>query len=284
LSAAAGSAVRLASFGWFPGREALYFSTYVETSEYPVPNDDLHIVEGGGQGAYQWLAPGQGGRLSFSPDGRLLAVSNRAWIDVLDLAGGSRIRAVEFPAIANYESGYLPQMVWAPDSSGFKAVVPPAAENGVNLGPAQFLYVFPNGTVATLASFALLPLYETLPLLSPDGTYIIYAALSDQGKAVFLMDSSGATRPYSEISDEVRIYGWAPDSKHFLYGVGVPPRITLGDVGATGIEFPQIEPSTLSWIEFGKFIIIESNSMVFRDINGTSIIIDSQVSDFEFIR
>jgi hypothetical protein len=202
----------------------------------------------------------------------------------LDLPGGSRIRAVEFPAIANYESGYLPQVVWAPDSSGFKTVVPPAAENGVNLGPARFLYVFPNGTVASLATFDLLPLYETLPVLSPDGTYILYAALADQGKAVFLMDSSGATRPYSEISNAVKVYGWAPDSKHFLYGIGDPPQITLGDVGAVGVDFPQTDPLRLSWLEFGTFITFEGGDMVLYDLNGASAVVDSSVSEFEIIR
>jgi len=277
-------AIWLDSFGWFPTRDTVYFSTWRESGEYPLPNYDLHLIEYANPSPYLWLSPGQGGRLTFSPDGKTLVVSSRTSIDILDLAASTRITAHSYPAIANYETGYLPQVEWAPDSSGFKTVIPPDAENGINLGPAQFLYIFPSGIVARLASFELVPLYEALPSLSPDGAYVIYAARADQGKALYLMDSSGATRAYSEASEAVSVYGWAPDSKHFVYGSGNPLRFFLGSVEAPPIEFPVTNPETLQWIDARKFAMLESQGLFIRDLDGASMVIDAPVNEFEIIR
>jgi dipeptidyl aminopeptidase/acylaminoacyl peptidase len=276
-------AVRLDTFGWFPGRDTVYFSTWTESGEYPLPNDDLHLIEYATPSPHPWLSPGQGGRLTFSPDGSTLVISSRTSIDVLDLAAGTRTTAHSYPGIANYETGYLPQVVWSPDSSGFKTVIPPDADNGVNLGPAQFLYIFPNGTVARLASFELAPLYETLPSISPDGGYVIYAARADQGKALYLMDSSGAARAYSAVSEAVKVYGWTPDAKHFVYGLGNPPRAFLGSVDAAAVDFPGMSPESVVWVDAQKFLALEEQSLVLKDLGGARMELASPVSKFEIV-
>ena len=272
------------SFGWFPGRETVYFSTWTESGEYPLPRYDLHLVEFNNPAPYAWLAAGQGGRLAFAPDGLKLTLSSHTSIDVLDLAAGTRLTVHSFPEIANYETGYLPQVIWSPDSSGFKTVVPPDAEDGVNLGPAQFLFIFPNGTVARLASFDLVPLYETLPAISPDGTYVIYAARSGGGSALYLMDSSGATRAYSEEDQQVRMYGWAPDARHFVYGLGNPARIFLGSVGSPAVDFPGTSPESVQWVDAAQFAALEDGSLVIRWLDGARVQLDTQVSRFELFR
>jgi hypothetical protein len=273
----------LDDFGWFPGRDGLYFSTFIDAGEYPPPRYDVHLIENGSP--FQWLAPGQGGRLTFSPDGKTLVISSYTSIDILDLASGGRVNAVTYPSIANYETGYLPQVVWSPDSSGFKTVIPPAADNGVNLGPAQFLYIFPTGTVARLASFDLVPLYHTLPAISPDGAYVIFAVQAGPGEAgLHLMDSSGAARMYSEASTSVRVYGWAPDSKHFLYALDNPPRVFLGSVDAAGVPFPASNPDSVEWIDAQRYIVVEADSLVLNELGGPSLVIDNPVSAVEISR
>ncbi len=282
LSASAGEPARLESFGWFPGRNVLYFSTYIEAGEYPLLNYDLHLAE---KMPYRWLEPGQGGRLAFSPDGQLLAISSREWIDVLDLKTNARQRVVDYPGIANYETDYLPQVVWSPDSSGFKTVIPPAAENGVNLGPALFLYVFPTGTVARLASFDLVPLYEGLPVLSPDGAYILYSAYVEPGHAALhLMDSSGAVRIYSDAGQRVTIFGWAPDAVTFLYGVVPAGGSWLGSVSAPAKPFPFAAPDTVQWLDSGHFLAIENGTLIIYWLDGRNRPIDASVTQAQILR
>jgi hypothetical protein len=74
ISVNSGRRTLLDSFGWYPGGNLIFFSTFQDEGEYSLPNYDLHLVEIGNPAPYQWLAQGQGGRLFFSPDGRYLAM------------------------------------------------------------------------------------------------------------------------------------------------------------------------------------------------------------------
>jgi hypothetical protein len=282
VSATSGKRTMLDTFGWFPGGGRIFFSTFQDEGEYPPPNNDLHLIEILNPAPYQWLAPGQGGRLSFSPDGKYLAIASREWVDILELGSGYRFRALEYPGIANYETGFLPEVVWSPDSSGFKTVIPPDAEDGFNLGPAQFYFVFPNGTVASLASFELVPLYLAIPHLSPDGAYILFVSFNAQDKQTLqLMDSSGAYRAYSEAAGNVIVYGWAGDSKHFLYGLGLPPQNYLGSVSSGPVATGLSNPESVKWIDPEYAVTIEDKALTLYKVDGTMQVLDYPVRQFE---
>lgn len=283
--AAQGAPVILQAFGWFPGRQALYFSTARDAGGYTLPNQDLHLVEPGSAGPAPWMEPGAGGRPAFAPDGNLLAVASREWIDVLDLAAGTRTRPLSFPALANFDTGYLPQVVWMPDSSGFKTVVPPSAAGGANPGPAEFLFIFPGGAVGRLASFELLPLDRAQPLLSPDGAYLLYAAESAPGDAaLYLMDSSGAARAYSQPAAGVSILGWAPDSKRFAYALGTERAAYLGAVDGAPQALPPPAVSALAWLEGASFLALQDGSLWYYESPGAAgVALDSAVTQFALL-
>ena len=165
-----------------------------------------------------------GGALWFSPNGTLLAVSTRDHIAVIELTSLSSDTVVTYPAIPG---GYYPEIVWSPDAFGFKTVIPPQTETG----QAELLFVFTDGTRARLAKFVMLPLTESAPVISPDGGYVIYGAKTNEGNdSLYLMDSSGAARPYGEPGISVRALGWLPDSKRFVYSLGKPSRSFIGNV------------------------------------------------------
>lgn len=212
--------------------------------------------------------------LWFAPNGSLLAVSTSDHIDVIDINAPSLNTVVTYPAVPD---GYYPEVVWSPDSSGFKTVIPSQG------GQAELLFVFPNGTVASLAKFTLLPLSESLSYISPDGGYVIYVAKSGDGKeSLYLMDSSGATKPYGEEAANVRVLGWLPDAKHFAYAFEDAPRAFLGDVAGNPQEISLAGYQVVRWVDEEQFLGLQGGSLYLGDIHSRKILIDAQVSTFDF--
>lgn len=220
----------------------------------------------------------EGGALWFSPDGSSIALSTQDHIDVVTLADDTTTTVVKYPALPD---GYYPQVVWSPDALGFKTVIPSQTESG----QAEMLFVFTSGTVASLAKFAMLPLSESLPHISPDGGYIIYAAkLGEEVQSLYLMDSSGATRPYGEPAEHIRAYGWLPDSKHFVYGNVTTSQAFLGSVDGVPAGLAVTFPPLVRWTDAEHFIALENGNLMLGDMSGASISIDSGVQNFDIVQ
>jgi Tol biopolymer transport system component len=183
---------------------------------------------------------------------------------------------VTYPAIPH---GYYPEVVWAPDAFGFKMVIPPQTETG----QGELLFVFPDGTLASLAKFALVSPAESLPRISPDGGYVIYVAKMGTGKeSLYLMDSSGATKPYGEPGERLRTYGWLPDAKHFVYRQESPARTFLGNVTGMPKEIVLENYQMIRWVDAERFLAIQDGKLYLGDMNGAKTGIDTDVSDFDF--
>lgn len=219
----------------------------------------------------------EGSALWFSPDGSLLAVSTKDHIDVINLDDVTSVTVATYPTLPD---GYYPEVVWSPDALGFKTVIPPQTESG----QAELLFVFTNGVVASLAKFSMVPLSESLPYISPDGGYIIYVAKLGEGKeSLYLMDSSGATKPYGEPASNVRTYGWLPDSKRFAYGDEISLRTFSGNVGNAPTELAVMFPLSVRWVDADHYVALENGDLELGSLNGTNTPIDSAVLDFDIV-
>ncbi len=221
--------------------------------------------------------PGDSGSLYFAPDGSWLTVSTPDHIAVLDLNTGSNTTALTYPAIP----GFVPQVVWAADSYGFKTVIPTGAEGGA----AQLHYVFPDGNVANLGSLDLAPLSESWPLISPDGGYVIYATRhGEDRRSLMLMDASGATRPYGEPAARIRAAGWYPDSKRFMYASeGADGNILFtGSVDGQPQMGAPFDPSLGRWVDAGRYLLLENATLSLGDLGGGKWPIASGVQAYTF--
>jgi len=221
----------------------------------------------------------KGGALWFAPNGSLLAVSTADHIDVIDLVNATSSTLVTYPAIPN---GYYPEIVWAPDSAGFKTVIPASSEKG----QAEFLFVLANGTKASLAKLSMVPLSESVPFISPDGGYVIFVEkLGDGKESLYLMDSSGAAKPYGEPAESIRAYGWLPDSKHFAYVWENQKQtpILIGVVtGEPPMEMVEKGYEIMRWLDAERFLTTQDDNLYLGDINGGKSLIAEGVSDFDF--
>ena len=210
-----------------------------------------------------------GGVLSFAPNGNLLAVSTRDHIDIIDLTSITKTTMLTYSAIPD---GYFPEVVWNPDSTGFKTVIPASNENE----NAEMLFVFTNGTVASLAKFEMFG----FPYLSPDGGYAIYVSeMGEDRKSLYLMDSSGATRPYGKAEDTVSGYGWFTDAKRFLYESGF--KMFIGNVGSEPVEVNLTVKGKIIWVNDMTYIALQDDILGLGDLQGANTILDSGVSDFD---
>ncbi len=221
--------------------------------------------------------PGEAGVPYFAPNGTLLAVSTSDHILVLDLNAGSATTVLTYPAIPHF----LPQVVWAIDSYGFKTILPVSAEGGA----AQLHYAFPDGTVANLGSLDLAPLGESLPLISPDGGYVLYVARhGEDSRSLMLMDASGAARPYGEPAARIRVGGWYPDSKRFTYaseGTGGIAWLT-GSVDGPPQAGTPFDMSLGRWVDAGRYLLLENGNLSLCDLSGAKWPIASNVQDYAF--
>lgn len=221
----------------------------------------------------------EGGLLWFAPNSLLLAVSTTDYINVIDLENATSSIVVTYPAIPN---GHSPEIVWSFDSTGFKTVVPSNAEKS----QAEFLFVFTNGKSASLSKFLMVPPSESLLFISPDGGYVIFVAeLGDGKESLYLMDSSGAAKPYGEPAESVRAYGWLPDSKHFVYAwENQEQKLNLiGDLmGGLPMEMAIKDYESIRWLDAERFLATQDDNLYLGDINGGESLIAEAVSNFDF--
>jgi hypothetical protein len=217
----------------------------------------------------------ENGKLWLAPNNTLLAVSASDHIDLLDLSAGGKNTVVTYSIIPH---GYAPQVIWMPDSSGFKTIIPVASDR------AEMLYVFPDGTLASLAKFTMVSSPDNPYYFSPDGGYVIYTAKVDDGReSLHLMDSSGATRPYGESSESIRAYGWLPDSKSFAFGQTGTSRLFLGQVDGSPIAVDLALPEYIKWIDASSYLALRNGELIWGDMNGATMMIDSGVTEFDIL-
>ena len=221
--------------------------------------------------------PETGGKLWFAPNAALLAITASDHISIVDLNTGNETIVVTYPTIPD---GFFPDIVWMSDSSGFKTIIPAPTEGG----QAEMLYVFPDGTVASLAKFAMVSSPDFPYYFSTDGGYVIYTAKLDDGReSLYLMGSSGATRPYGEPAASVRAYGWFPNSNSFAFGWKGASRLFLGEVDSLPVEIALTLPGNVRWVDDSHYLAIRSGELIWGDVNELIIVIDSSVTDFDFL-
>ena len=233
---------------------------------------DVWTVRMDGTDARMWDTQVEaGGALAFAPSGNLLAVSTRDHIDVLDLTTGAKTTVLTYVALPD---GIYPEVIWTPDALGFKTVIPAPVPGG----KAEMLFVFTTGTVASLAKFVMVGSSQ----LSPDGGYVIYAGdLGDGRQSLYLMDSSGATRPYGEASEAIELYGWLPDAKRFSFGNRT--RAFLGDVGGPPVDLGFILSGNVRWVDDAHYLFLDNGNLLLGDMSGSSILLDSDVTEFDAV-
>lgn len=275
-------------FDFSPKTHTVYFNTLVAGDTFPAPLYDLEMVDADAPVVKLFLNDGQGGdEFTFSPDGSKIALAQNEKINTAH-ADGSNLKTVfTFPPVSLYsEQNYIPQIVWMPDSSGFKTVIP--AQDGMNRpsDPTRFYYIpADGGPPAQLAEFVAWPAFEDRPYISPDGAKVLYVRPQGANLELHVIDAGTADRMYFfYATGNFGILGWAPDSTHVIYWIDDKRRAWMSAPDDPAIPLSDVTfAGQVTWVDENHYLFMNESELRMRTPGQPSILIDSEVEDsFDF--
>lgn len=248
----------LAQLHFQPGAHTLYFSAVASVQgQY---GDDLHRVDADAP-APQTLFQQGGGKLTFSPDGALLALTTVNRINILRVDNPALVSALDFPQVnTNADWSYYPQVVWLNNSSGFYTVIP-----GNDGQKARFLYVAANGSfTAQLAEFANADIRVSQPLIAPNGSKVAYLTATEDAFDFHVIDASTADKTIGTYPrpSQFGLWAWSPDSVRFTCWTEDPSRLLIASV--TSPPAPLLDltaPYSLTWVDANRFLYIANGEL-----------------------
>jgi len=282
---AAGTYHRPRQFDFAPHSHDVYFNITTMMKDTPTFEDNLAKVSADSPGVRALLDDSQGGEsFVFSPDGKKIALPRTNKINVVNGDGTGLKTVFSFqPIKMKDESFYVPEIVWLPDNSGFKTVIPSAD----SVAPARFMFISSDGAiVAKLAEFNALSTFANHPFMTPDGSRVLYTKAHGADLEVHVIDAGTADKTYfSHAAADFQILGWAPDSRSFLCAMDgstwlVPP----GGVVTNLLDVPNA--GKLVWVDAQRFLFVaRDSSLHFGKLSQPSIVLADGLDDatFDFI-
>ncbi len=260
-----GWGVSLFEVKWMPGTHritfAYSFSSRGGADGYGPPPDHLVIVDAD-TGEQEVLFPnGEGGYITYSPDGRFMVIANRSNLRLFavdNLNQPQTIRDYE-PACADVGC-YLPQPVWRPDSSSVLFILP-SEEWYLSLDPGYGLAPYTvweasveGGSVRKLSEFSSERVFF---FFSPDVRQMAYFRANDTESILNLRVTSvdGAQQFSYDSTPDGQFDGWAPDSRHFAFGLA-DGELKYGDICGNVIRLTELaDAQVVGWVDATRFLM-----------------------------
>lgn len=277
-------------FDFVPHTHSLYFNTKTLTDAGPLFLDNLLSVNAD-SGELRLLldATQGGGKFIFSPDRTKIALPSSDKINIVN-ADGTGVKTVFtfLPVKLNDDLNYLPEIVWLPDGSGFKTVIPAADASA----KTRFMFISVDGViVAKLAEFAASPVTanpDSWPFISHDGAKVLYTKLHDASLELHIIDAGTADQMFfSHDASTFGVLGWTPDSAHVFYWLGDQSQLWLGPQPSDAIALSDVAGiSNLAWVNAQSYLFVTNTSQLyFRTLGQPSILLDDDLagSSFDFI-
>jgi hypothetical protein len=280
---------------WLSSGDKIAFVSYGIAHVFNFDNNDLWIADLNTGEAIEFLPDDMGGNFAFSPDNELLIVANETSISLMNTDGGQRLEVLTYNSFgAEYESSYVPQPVWAPDSSyGLVALLNPesyspynhfeslkSADSFEEPGNVEIWKIGRDGSTEKLLNIHWPTVDELMSgiIFSPDRRYMISALQSDLVSEARIINLEGeiiATYNYYS-----RIFNWSPDSQTLLVSNNDDFTMLL----ANGKEEAFPYASSPKWISPTAFVVIDQaedadNTLWLADLDGRAIVIDTGVGN-----
>ncbi len=285
--AAGGDTAEVNEHVWMPGSHAIYFNTLVVAGEagYRIPQYDLYSTNADARvdAIITLETSGSGGVPYFSPDGTVVALAQPDKIIFLEVTGAFWNIALNFPNVLTYsEWMYVPELVWLPDGSGVRVVVPASDPLADPTQVSTFWNVPVSGPPSVLTTFLASPAFASFPYISPDGETVLYLRDVPDGLGIYTIRSDGTDTFYTWFAvGGVGLVGWTPDSVHFMYW-RVPTETSYMAVG-TDLALGDTPVSTdVKWIDSTRYLYLNGDELRISPMGGASSLIDSGVTEYDF--
>lgn len=238
---APGKTIRpLRPFAWMPGTANLFFTTQQATADGWSPRFDLHVVDARRGQPILVLEAGRGGIPFFSPRGNWLALVREGEIAL------SPSNPLKPRTVFSYKSipGYLPDLHWLRDESGFVFLIPPQPDQATPtpepsseypaLLPTRWWGVSIEGKARLLGEFQAEKFSLARPLIAPNGDQLLYLyPYRKRGQhELHILDVAGNDLFYtSYYHGRIGVVTWLPNETHFIYWADSPQSLWLAHYG-----------------------------------------------------
>ncbi len=277
----------VSQFVFAPGSHDVYFNTLLMTESYPIAQYDLAKVNADAPVVQSLLKNDAGGKIVFSPDGRKIALVQPEKINLVNADGSGFKTLFTFKMVSTYsEWFYLPEIVWMPDSSGFKTVIP-ASDPLANPKELTRFYFVPaaGGEAAKLAEFLAAPVFQAGVFISPDGTKVLYGKEQGGNLELRVIDASTADKMVFWLPrDKFGLRGWTPDSRGILYWRDDTRRAWL--LAADGQTLPLSDVAyadSVTWVDASRYLFVNETELRLRSLGQTVLIDAGFGGEFDFV-
>jgi Tol biopolymer transport system component len=240
---------------WHPDSQRVAFNTLIQVGYGLYAKHDLWTADPNAGLVTRLLDDDAGGAFAFAPDGNTVVVADPTTVARANGDGSNRqeLFTFEFVNTAS-EYAYVPQPVWAPDSSHALIAISSAEPFGPN--PSGNIWRIPHtGDAAQLATLSGRFLFSTMGennLWSPDRSRFAYTSVDGD---LILANGDGSDRSVYA-SGGVEFVAWSPDNRHFIYRQGSPWTYYVGEMGTDPV--PLLPPDLLLQVRSAEWVALDT--------------------------
>jgi hypothetical protein len=259
----AGLTLFLGQFEFQPSTHWIYFTTVWGGEKPIIQSRDLHRVNADAP-TPQALLTQDGGTITFSTDGNLLALASLTSIKVVHADGSGLVTALSYPVISTMVD-YIPQVVWLSDGTGFYTVIP-NNDDVWDGEKSKYLFVSSEGNFS-----AQLAEYEGLmpPVISPDGLKVAYVDHVATSFNLHVIEASTADTIIAsyEGAPFLALWNWSPDSKRVTFSNAHPVLVLSAGIGILPSPLTEsVSPNSLRWVSADRFIFFREGELLLGQV------------------
>jgi hypothetical protein len=259
----------LAQFEFQPGKHWVYFSTAWGDEKPNLPSNDLYRVDTDSP-TPQVLLPKDGGTITFSTDGNLLALASLTSIKVIHADGSGLVTALSYPVISLL-TDYKPQVVWLSNGTGFYTVIP-----GNDGEKGKYLFVSADGTFsAQLAEYSGVSVDSCPPIISPDGLKVAYVNQTATSLDLHIIEASTADTIIASYPGAPLLFpwSWSPDSKRVTFSNATPVLLLTAGIGLPPSPLTEsVTPFSLRWVSVDRFIFFREGELLIGQVGDANTV------------
>jgi hypothetical protein len=276
---------------WIGDSSKIAFNTILETGYGLTTYDDLWIADTTTGSVDQVLPDGQGGAFAFSPDGSALLVADAESVSLMDADGSNRRELLSFPFVNTAsEYAFVPQPVWAPDSSYGLVAICGREVFGEPEDSYTTLWRLPRtGNAEELITVTGYNLNQAMSgyIFSPDGEHIAYVEGEFMRGDTHIATLDGTILTTTRYAYD--FFGWSTDGSliilyqdsPFLAGVNRPEQDMPDGMMAWSAHYKWVGPKTYVGLDFSYFE--EESTLWVTEVDGETRIIDTDVYSFDAV-
>ena len=203
---------------------------------------------------------GEGGQISYSPDGTQMAIITPGSLSLMNVEGRDRREAaLDYQAVGMGEYYFFPWPAWSPDSQSLLLALPADDQFAID-GLVTIWRVSADGSEATpLAEFTgFAPSFA----FSHDLSKVAYwrAAPESNTRELHIASVDGSEDILYDTAGLIEFMGWSPDSQHFLYTSDADQTIRKDKLGHICEEAVMVSLAPVlydfHWMDANRFLFL----------------------------